>query len=466
MRRILTTTAIVALTALPLSAQQENGNATENSMNVTIGEQEFRATNVIGAKVYMSAEGETASASETESGDVPDSWTEIGSVEDVFVDQNGEISTVVFVPNGEVTNDNDRLGLEAASVEFRKASDSDELRVVYSGDKVSLEEQEEFDQASAEEEGQRSASEEQQASNDQQMQADDEQMQQAADTEMEKDGLTIRAADLTGHTVYIPAEGSDAQSIGDEVSDPAEDWEQVGDVANVVLSREGEIRSITLDAGGFLGMGEKEVETSMEELRFVRDSDADADNEFFIVFTGDRAQLEEQNEFDRTQAEAEGNRVMPGEDNTRVGNEMPEGEARDEQTMSSANTGEQDMQGESEMQNEETADAGAQTEDETARPMTQEQMAQLTASELEGQTVYGTNGDSIGDVSTLVLDDSGEIDRVVVDVGGFLGLGEKPVALPFDELQIEQETGGVNSIEVTTDHTQEELENMEAWNDA
>jgi sporulation protein YlmC with PRC-barrel domain len=115
-------------------------------------------------------------------------------------------------------------------------------------------------------------------------------------------------------------------------------------------------------------------------------------------------------------------------------------------------------------QDEQMADAGEQ-ETEGTGPMTDEQMAQLTADELEGQTVIGSEGDNIGDVSTLVLDDSGEIDKVIVDVGGFLGIGEKPVALPFDDLQIEQTGEGMGAIEVTTDHTQEELENMESWDE-
>lgn len=478
MRRILTTTAIVALSAMPLYAEQHTGNTTEAAMQVTAGDQEFRASTMMGAKVYMPAKGESQKVADMDVSEVPDNWTEIGSVEDVFVGQNGKIATVVFSPNDEISSDRDRVGLKTASVEFKKASQGDELYVVYTGDKVTLEDSAEFDQASAEAEGQTSAAdmqkEQQQASADDKTKtSDDKKMEQAANAETEQDGLTIRAAALTGHTVYVPAEGKDASNIKGEMPEASGDWEKVGEVGNVVLSREGEIKSVTLDAGGFLGMGEKEVETSMDDLRFVRDSDADADNEFFIVFTGDRAQFDTQDEFDRTKAEANGDWVMTPEDSQRAENTKAEdgSEERDMAQNDAAAT--EDAQKDQTAQNDMAKDqsnedqmAEADTEAGDTMQMTEDQMAKLTADELEGQTVYGTNGDNIGDVSTLVLDDSGEIDKVIVDVGGFLGIGEKPVALPFDDLRIEQSSGSMNSIQVTTDHTQADLENMKTWEDA
>jgi sporulation protein YlmC with PRC-barrel domain len=578
MRRILTTTAIAALTAMPLHAEEHGGANEMTEAQVTAGEQEFRASNLMGATVYMPGESDSASVENVDPANLPEGWTEIGSVEDVFVDNNGEIATVVMSPNDQTQSDRDRIGVETASVNFKTSGDGNEILVVYTGDKVSLENAGEFQEASARAEGQTSARdmEEQRQADAGESQDEMEQQRQAdasgsqnemsaedretearmANSETEKDGLKIRAADLSGHPVYIPEEGANADEMSGEVAEAPDSWEQVGEIGNVVLSREGEIQSITLDAGGFLGMGEKEVETSMDDLRFVRDSDADADNEWFVVFTGDRAQLEDQEEFDRDRAQREGRWVLsPGYDdrarNTGTSEGMSseqdqtsqnmsgtEGEQRQEDAASAegamtddgqeqdmaqsgtqessqeedmaasedARTGEEQdgeqmaqteasdgasqeedmaanddgMTGEAEdeqtaaneegttgeAEDEQMADAGAQGADEGSGPMNLEEMSQLTASELEGQTVYGSNGDSIGDVSTLVLDDGGEIDRVVVDVGGFLGIGEKPVALPFDELQIEQNGDGMNSIDVTTDHTQEELESMETWQDA
>lgn len=60
------------------------------------------------------------------------------------------------------------------------------------------------------------------------------------------------------------------------------------------------------------------------------------------------------------------------------------------------------------------------------------------ASELIDQAVYSSAGDDaeeIGNVSDVVFNQEGQITAVVIGVGGFLGIGEKSVAVPFEELQ-------------------------------
>ena len=67
--------------------------------------------------------------------------------------------------------------------------------------------------------------------------------------------------------------------------------------------------------------------------------------------------------------------------------------------------------------------------------MTQLQPSQMMASSLIGTTIVGSNNESIGDVNDVVLDRSGRAMAVVIGVGGFLGIGEKDVAVPFSELE-------------------------------
>lgn len=60
------------------------------------------------------------------------------------------------------------------------------------------------------------------------------------------------------------------------------------------------------------------------------------------------------------------------------------------------------------------------------------------ATQLIGQPVYSSSGEdaeNIGDVSDLVFSESGQIEAVVIGVGGFLGIGEKQVAVDFDALE-------------------------------
>src|SRR5215216_4531889 len=75
----------------------------------------------------------------------------------------------------------------------------------------------------------------------------------------------------------------------------------------------------------------------------------------------------------------------------------------------------------------------------TGNWMTQEQPGQWRASKLEGLDVYNQNDEKIGDISELIVDSSGSIQAVVVGVGGFLGIGERNVALPFDQIKFVNE---------------------------
>jgi sporulation protein YlmC with PRC-barrel domain len=72
----------------------------------------------------------------------------------------------------------------------------------------------------------------------------------------------------------------------------------------------------------------------------------------------------------------------------------------------------------------------------TGNWMTQEQPGQWRASKLEGLDVYNNNNEKIGDISELIVDNSGKIQAVVIGVGGFLGLGERDVAVPFDQIKL------------------------------
>ncbi|WP_265520083.1 PRC-barrel domain-containing protein [Nitratireductor luteus] len=57
------------------------------------------------------------------------------------------------------------------------------------------------------------------------------------------------------------------------------------------------------------------------------------------------------------------------------------------------------------------------------------------ASNLIGETVYsgtGTEAENIGKVTDIVISGDGNVEAIVVGVGGFLGIGRKEVALQYD----------------------------------
>jgi putative membrane protein len=70
---------------------------------------------------------------------------------------------------------------------------------------------------------------------------------------------------------------------------------------------------------------------------------------------------------------------------------------------------------------------------EAARPTYP--LGDKTANDLIGQSVVNQNGDSVGEIYDIVLNASDQAVLAVVSVGGFLGIGEKNVAVPFEQLQ-------------------------------
>ncbi|NYS26231.1 PRC-barrel domain-containing protein [Rhodobacteraceae bacterium 2376] len=83
----------------------------------------------------------------------------------------------------------------------------------------------------------------------------------------------------------------------------------------------------------------------------------------------------------------------------------------------------------------------------------------LNTSDLESATVYGRNDENIGSISSLQLGSDDKITHAVVDVGGFLGIGAHSVLLPFEQLNVQRETGG-STVRVNLDTTKEKLKSL------
>lgn len=71
------------------------------------------------------------------------------------------------------------------------------------------------------------------------------------------------------------------------------------------------------------------------------------------------------------------------------------------------------------------------------------------ASDLMGKSVYGSNDEDIGEIGDILLNKDGRIVGVVLDVGGFLGLGETNVAVPMDALQFQDNASGTTGTGTT-----------------
>src|ERR1700757_2456391 len=61
------------------------------------------------------------------------------------------------------------------------------------------------------------------------------------------------------------------------------------------------------------------------------------------------------------------------------------------------------------------------------------------ASKLVGLSVYNEKNESVGSINDMLTDKNGKIVAVVIGVGGFLGVGEHLVAVPFDKVKFSTE---------------------------
>ena len=85
----------------------------------------------------------------------------------------------------------------------------------------------------------------------------------------------------------------------------------------------------------------------------------------------------------------------------------------------------------------------------------------VLASKLLNESLPHKANESIGDINDVVIDKSGKVASVIVGVGGFLGLGEKDVALSFDQLSFATDNDG--DLTVTTEATKDSLQSAPAY---
>ena len=246
------------------------------------------------------------------------------------------------------------------------------------------------------------------------------------------------ASELIGMRIYNAENRMEADAT---IVDGGEtEWDDIGEINDVIVTQDGKVSAVILGVGGFLGLGERDVAVAMSDIQIVRE-EGDSDDRFLVVSTSKEA-LEQVPAFER-------DREMAAEGDMKTeANVVADDEVKVEKTEADmvANDG---MQREMLPRPAVERDGYAEADMATVR--------QMTSDDLEGTAVYGANDENVGEIDSLIIGDDGTVSEVVINVGGFLGLGEKPVAVTFDELQILQETDG-DDLRIYIDSTQERLE--------
>ncbi|XDA99463.1 PRC-barrel domain-containing protein [Sulfitobacter sp. LCG007] len=102
-------------------------------------------------------------------------------------------------------------------------------------------------------------------------------------------------------------------------------------------------------------------------------------------------------------------------------------------------------------------------EAETAKPVDGQIIMQdedtILANNLIGSNVYSADGEDVGEIDNLIISLDGKVEGVVIGVGGFLGLGEKDVAVEMASLSTT--TDDMGNIRLVTSATKADFEAAE-----
>ena len=84
----------------------------------------------------------------------------------------------------------------------------------------------------------------------------------------------------------------------------------------------------------------------------------------------------------------------------------------------------------------------------------------FTVTDYYKQNVYDPSNNKIGEIKDVLIDESGKIDALIIDVGGFLGAGAKDVAVPFNAVK---GTKKDNKYYLTMNANKDELKNAQGF---
>ena len=103
------------------------------------------------------------------------------------------------------------------------------------------------------------------------------------------------------------------------------------------------------------------------------------------------------------------------------------------------------------------ASAAATSGNAQAGFLQQQDQGQWRSSKLVGASVYGPDNKSIGSIDDLIVDTNGGIKAAVIGVGGFLGVGQKDVAVPFSALNIQRKANSSSISKITVTYSKQQL---------
>ena len=447
-RTLLATTAIATLLASGAFAQDTTAPATTTAPMTDSAAPAAPVaqadgsliTNIIGESVF-NGPGDDAE--------------NIGKVTDVVFDKDGNATSVVIGVGGFLG-----IGAKDVAFDFAKlqwAEKNGDRWLIASGTKEELSAQPAFDPAPYEPAPAPQAAADVPATTT----APADGTAAPADTTAMAPATDLQTAPAEPAPPIERADGNLATHIvGENVyNGTGDDAQNIGSVNDIVLSTAGKAESLVIGVGGFLGLGQKNV-----AFDYGKTSWTEKQGDRWLVVEANKESLEALPDFDRSAYDpapataAAGAETAPSV--TPATDTAANTEVQPDAAAPAAPTG--GMAAETPAPDaaaspDQTQTAAIDKSTLTELPLTGE----IRSEDLVGTTVYGADDAKVGEIGDVALTADSKVDAVVIDVGGFLGIGEKEVAVGMDNLKVMTDKDGNKYL--YTEFTKEQLEAQAAY---
>ena len=231
--------------------------------------------------------------------------------------------------------------------------------------------------------------------------------------------------------------------------------EEIGEVEDTISDGE-MLQFLVLDIGGFLGMGEKTINVRPDQVQVMRNPGL-GDTRVYINATEE--QLTELPAYEYQAADL-GDRIVPANDGMLTDN------AVDATTTSSVATGFATMRG---AQVAAPVFGEAFVVDSAFQPEGFERYegtydGLLDEGSVEEAPLYSAiTGEEIGEVEDA-LTENGVVTALVLDIGGFLGIGEHTITVRPDQVSYARDPGLLSDVRVYINATEEQLKAYPSYN--
>jgi hypothetical protein len=255
----------------------------------------------------------------------------------------------------------------------------------------------------------------------------------------------IRVSEIMGATVFV----TEQEVAATEIQAQPEGWESAATVDDIIVSSDGQVRGVLLDVGGFLGIGARTVMVSMDQITLVGDATND---QVYVVFTATRDQLEEAPEYvhgERTVEADQPAEPAPAEPAAPADPAAPAAPAEPAPAEPAPAAPGAEQPGVT----DERVGVGQPPEG-----FVRAEWGTLTADDLMRAEVYDRFNERVSGIDDVVLStDGSEVEGVLINIGGFLGLGARTVMVDADFIEVHHDPE-LRDVRVYLHMTEAELE--------